>query len=141
MSDSGSRTDSWDPSKGNGKTAGALMKEISEDVSTLVRKEIELAKEELGRSATEKLKGAVIFAVVGVMGVFVLLFLLVTLRDVIDVWLPLWASDLIVLGLLILAAVIASLVANKKMKTPISTELTKKSIKEDVELAKSITKR
>lgn len=134
-------TDRWDTASTNGKSAGTLMKEISEDVSTLVRKEIELAKQELGTSITQKVKGAAIFAVVGVMGFFVLIFLLITIRDVVDLWLPTWAADLIVLGSLVLIAGIASLVAIKKLKTPISTELTKRSIKEDVELAKNITKR
>jgi uncharacterized membrane protein YqjE len=129
--------------KGNGadKSAGQLVKEVSEDLSTLVRKEIELAKQELGKSITEKLKGAAIFAVVGVIGVFILIFLLLTIRDAFtELWAP-WISDLATAGVLVLVSVGAALFARKKLKTPISTELTKKSVKEDVELMKSLGKR
>jgi uncharacterized membrane protein YqjE len=123
------------------KSAGRLMKEVSEDLSTLVRKEVELAKQELGESVGAKVKGAVIIATVGVMAVFALVFLLLALRDGLDRVMWIWAADLATAGVLLLLGVVGGLVAKRKLSTPISTELTKKTIKDDVEWAKTLGKR
>lgn len=123
------------------KSAGQLVKEVTEDMSTLVRKEIELAKQELGASVAEKVKGAAILAVIGVIGFFMLIFLLLAIRDAFtELWAP-WISDLATVGVLAIISVGAFFVAKKKLSTPISTELTKKSVKEDVEMMKSLGKR
>jgi uncharacterized membrane protein YqjE len=134
------------PTATNGhKSTGQLFKEVTEDLSTLVRKEIELAKIELTESVTAKVKGAAIFAVVGVMGLFVLLFLMITIRDVVNnvapSWGTAWLGDVVVVALLIIISVIAALVAKKKIATPIAADLTKKTIKDDVEWAKNVTKK
>jgi len=123
-----------------GRSAGQLMKEITEDLSTLVRKEIELAKEELGSSVAAKAQGAAIFAVVAVMGFFMLIFLLLALRDGLDTFLWTWAADLITVGVLGIIALIAALIAKRKLATPIKADMTKKTIKEDVEWAKTLKK-
>lgn len=128
-------------SAGNGKSAGQLVKEITDDLSTLVRKEVELAKQELGDSIATKVKGAAIIAVAGAFAFFALIFLLLGLRDGLDEWLWTWLADLVTAFLLLAIGGIAALFAKKKLTAPISTELTKKTIKDDVEWAKSITKR
>ena len=129
---------------GNGatdKSAGQLVKEVTEDISTLVRKEIELAKQELGQSVATKLKGAAIFGIVAALGFFMLIFLLLAIRDgFTELWAP-WISDLATVGVLVLIAVVCVLVAKKMISTPISTELTKKNLKEDVDLMKSLGRR
>ena len=130
-----------DPSKvsGNGtKTAGQLMKEISEDFSNLFRKEIELAKQELGQSFAAKAKGAAIIAVAGVMGFFALIFLLLAIRDGFDNFLWTWLADIATAVILLLIGGVGALIAKRKLATPISTELTKKTIKEDVQWAKTL---
>ena len=127
--------------RGNGsadKSAGQLVKEVTEDFSTLVRKEIELAKQELGQSVATKAKGAGIFAVVAVLGFFMLIFLLLAIRDGFAEFLAPWLADLATVGVLIVLAIVGVLVAKKMVATPISTELTKKNIKEDVDLVKSL---
>lgn len=58
---------------------GELIGEISEDLSTLVRQEIELAKAEAKESATKAGKGAGMFGGAGLAGYFVLLFLSIAL--------------------------------------------------------------
>jgi hypothetical protein len=124
-----------------GKSAGQLMKEVTEDLSTLFRKEIELAKAEVVGGLTEKLKGIVIVAVAGVFGLFALIFMLLAIRDGFDNFLWTWLADLATGGVLILFGIIAVLVARKKLATPINPELTKKTLKEDVEFAKSLGRR
>jgi len=125
----------------SGKSSGQLVKEISEDMSTLIRKEIELAKQELGSSISAKIIGAVIFAIVGVLGVFALIFFMIAVRDALSGPLSEWAADLITAGILLAVGLIAGLVAKSKLSTPISTELTKETIKEDIEWAKTLGKR
>lgn len=131
----------WRGDGAPGKTAGQLMKEVTEDLSTLLRKEIELAKQELGESVGAKAKGAAIFAIVGVLGFFALIFILLALRDGLDEFMWTWAADLVTAGVLLLIGVVAALVARKKLQTPIKTDLTKKTIREDVEWAKTLGKR
>lgn len=131
------------PAPGNGqagKSAGQLMKEISEDFSTLFRKEIELAKQELGQSFAAKAKGAAIIAIAGVLAFFALIFMLLAIRDGLDNLLWTWLADIVTAVILLAIGVIGALVAKKKLATPISTELTKKTIKEDVQWAKTLGK-
>jgi hypothetical protein len=58
---------------------GELIGEITEDLSTLMRQEIELAKAEAKESAAKAGKGAGMFGGAGVAGHFVLLFLSIAL--------------------------------------------------------------
>lgn len=123
------------------KSAGQLVKEVTEDMSTLVRKEIELAKKEIGNSISAKVKGAVIFAIVGVLAFFALIFVLLAIRDALDGVLVTWAADLITAGILLVIGVAAALFAKRKLATPVSAELTKRNLKEDVDLVRSLGKR
>ena len=122
------------------KSAGRLMKEVTEDLSLLVRKEIELAKQEIGESVGQKAKGAAIIAVAAVMAFFALIFFLFAIRDGLDVPFPTWLADILTGVILILLGVLGAMVAKKKLATPIKTELTKQTIKDDVEWAKNLRK-
>lgn len=130
---------------GNGsgaeKSAGRLMKEVTEDLSTLIRKEVELAKQEVGQSVATKVKGVVVIAVAGVFAFFALIFALLAIRDGFDEFLQTWAADLATMGVLVLFAVVAGLIAKKKLAAPVSAEMTKQSLKEDAELVKSLGRR
>jgi hypothetical protein len=123
------------------RSAGQLIKEVTEDLSTLVRKEIELAKQELGASVGAKAKGAAIIAIAAVLGFFALIFLLLALRDGLDVVMWRWVADLVTAVILLLIGAGAALVARKKLATPIQAELTKQTIKEDVQFAKTLGRR
>jgi uncharacterized membrane protein YqjE len=126
---------------GSRKSAGQLVKEVTEDLSTLLRKEIDLAKNELGSAIAAKAKGAAIIAIAGVLGLFALIFLLLAIRDGFDAFLWTWLSDLITAAILLLIGGVAALVAKRKLTTPINPELTKKTIKDDVEWAKTVGRR
>ena len=131
--------------KGNGageeKSAGRLMKEVTEDLSTLIRKEVELAKQEVGQSIATKVKGVVVILVAGIFAFFALIFALLAIRDGFDEFLVTWAADLATMGVLLLFAVLAGLVAKSKLTAPVSTEMTKQSLKDDAEMVKSLGKR
>ena len=133
------RATNGEPGAG-GKSAGQLMKEITEGISMLVRKEIELAKQELGESAATKAKGAAIIAIAGVFGFFALIFLLLALRDGLGTFLWQWIADIATALILALMGAGAALLARKKLAAPISADLTVKTIKDDVEMARSLGK-
>ena len=128
--------------EGNGyvseKSAGQLMKEVTEDLSTLFRKEIELAKQEVGEAVAEKVKGAVIIAIAGTLAFFALIFMLLAIRDGFDNILWTWLADLATAGVLLIIGALGALIAKNKLTKPISTEMTKKTIKDDVEMMKSL---
>jgi uncharacterized membrane protein YqjE len=134
-----------DPYGPNGRvgrpSAGRLMKEVTEDLSTLIRKEIELAKQELGQAAAAKVTGAVVIAIVATLAFFALIFLLLALRDGLDEIFWKWVADLLTAAILLLVGGLGALFARKKLATPIKAELTKQTIKEDVEFAKNIGRR
>ena len=61
--------------KAETSSLGELLGEVTRDMSTLMRQEVELAKVELKQSATRAGKGSGMLAGAGVAGHFVLLFL------------------------------------------------------------------
>jgi hypothetical protein len=117
------------------------MKEVTEDLSTLVRKEIELAKQELGASFAAKGKGAVAILIVATLGFFALIFGLLAIRDGFDEFMWTWVADLATAGVLLLIGLLGALFAKRKLSTPIKADLTKQTIKDDVEFAKSLGRR
>jgi uncharacterized membrane protein YqjE len=129
------------PPPGGSRSVGQLMKEIAEDVSTLVRAEIDLAKQELGAALSEKAKGAVAIAIGGVLGLLALMYVTLAIRDAISLALPEWVADLITALILAVIGLIGAMIARKKLATPIKADLTKKTVKDDVEFAKSLGKR
>ena len=130
-----------DPYTGDGrgpKSAGQLMKEVTEDLSTLIRKEIELAKQEIGESVATKVKGVAIVAVAGVLGFFALIFLLLAIRDGLDNAMGTWLADIVTAVILLVMGGAGVMMAKKKLTAPLKTDLTKQTIKEDVEWAKTL---
>jgi hypothetical protein len=70
-----------------------------------------------------------------------LIFFLLAIRDGFVEILPPWAADFATAAVLITFAVLAALFAKKKLSTPISTELTKLSVSEDIETLKTLGRR
>jgi hypothetical protein len=98
------------------QSLGAMVKGVTEDISTLVRGEIELAKTELRDSAKTAANGGVLLVAAGVMAFLGLVFLLLTLAWVlVQLGLPTWAGFGIVTLLLILITVILGLVGKKRL--------------------------
>ena len=74
----GTHTDSSPPPVGD-RSLGDLISEITQDLSTLVRQELELAKAELAQTASRTGKGAGMLGGAAVAGYFVLLFVSIAL--------------------------------------------------------------
>jgi uncharacterized membrane protein YqjE len=140
LSDRPTNDDLYRGSNGK-KSVGQLVKEISEDFSTLIRKEIDLAKQELGSSVAAKAQGIVIILIAATFAFFALIFLLLALRDGLATFLWTWVADLATALILILIGTGAVLFARKKLATPIKADLTKQTVKEDIEWAKTLGKR
>jgi len=117
--------------KGEVGSIGALVSDISSDLSTLMRQEIALAKAEVQQSAKDAGKGAGMLAGAGLAGHFALWFLSITLWMALMYLLDNWAWSALIVAVLwgIIAAVLA-LMGRKQLKTvegiPRTTESAKR---------------
>jgi Putative Actinobacterial Holin-X, holin superfamily III len=114
-------TQSPTPSAGDGdRGTRSLVGSIVADVSTLITKQVELAKQEIGEMVSTRAQAVGVFAAAAVLGLFVIGFL-----------------GLIVAVVFGILAAIAVLVARGRMRSAAAKpELTQRSLKEDVEWAK-----
>ncbi len=92
------------------QSVGDLLGDVTRDLSTLIRQEVELAKAEVTQSAKQAAKGGSMFAGAAVAGHFVLLFLSIAvwwaLGDAMDSW-P-WSAVIVAVVWAIVAAVLAA---------------------------------
>ncbi|GAA4036438.1 MULTISPECIES: phage holin family protein [Arthrobacter] len=95
--------------KADTTSLGDLLGEVSQDISTLIRQEVELAKVELKQSTARAGRGAGMLAGAGVAGHFVLLFLSVALWYALGVLMGLgWSAVVVAVLWAIVGAVLAS---------------------------------
>ena len=95
--------------KAETSSLGDLLGDVTRDMSTLMRQEVELAKVELKQSATKAGKGAGLLAGAGVAGHFVLLFLSLALWWALGDLMGLgWSGVVVAVIWAIVAAVLAS---------------------------------
>jgi membrane protein len=118
-----------------------LVGRMAGDVGLLIRKEVELARQEITEGISAKLHGAAAFAVAGALGLFVLGFLGAAGAAALDLVLPLWAALLIVAGVVLVVAVGAALYGRSRLQQPVAPEQAKRTIKEDVEWARAQLRR
>jgi uncharacterized membrane protein YqjE len=119
--------------------AGELLKELSDHTTTLVRKEIELAKAELGEKGKKAGQGAGMFGGAGLFGVFAFGALTTAIIAALDSAMELWLAALIVAVVYgAIAAVLALQGRNKVQEAgPPVPEQATESVKEDVQWAKT----
>lgn len=85
------------------RTIGQLVSDATNDLSTLVRGEIELAKSEVTESVNRAGKGGVAMAIAGVLALYALgLLFFAAAWGIEAAGLPLWAGLLIVAGVILL---------------------------------------
>ena len=102
--------------KADTASLGELLGDVTRDLSTLMRQEVELAKAEAKQSATRAGKGAGMLAGAGVGGHFVLIFLSLALMFALGALMPLgWAALIVAVIWAITAAVLAS-IGRKELK-------------------------
>ena len=102
--------------KAESNSLGDLLGDVTRDLSTLMRQELELAKAEAKQSATRAGKGGGMLAGAGVAGHFVLLFLSIALWYALGELMGLgWSAVVVALIWGIIAAVLAS-IGKKELK-------------------------
>jgi hypothetical protein len=95
--------------KADNASLGELLGDVTRDLSTLMRQELELAKAEAKESVTQAAKGGGMLAGAGVAGHFVLIFLSLALMWALGALMPLgWAAVIVAVIWGIIAAVLAS---------------------------------
>lgn len=105
----GQAQDSAAHQKAENTSLGDLLGEVTRDLSTLMRQEVELAKAEAKQSATRAGKGGGMLAGAGVAGHFVLLFLSLALMFALGAIMPLgWAALILTVIWGITAAILAA---------------------------------
>jgi hypothetical protein len=123
------------------QSIGELLKQLSQDTATLVRKEVELARAEVTEKGKQAGKGVGMFGGAGVAGLLALgsltAFLIALLATAMDTWI----AALIVTVLWAAVAGVLALVGRKEVQeaTPPAPQ-TVETIKEDVEWAKTKTR-
>ncbi|WP_370890955.1 phage holin family protein [Janibacter sp. GXQ6167] len=100
----------------NERTIGQLVADVTTDLGTIVRDEIQLAKTEVTKGVSIAGKGIGMLAGAAFVGLLGLIFLFHTIAQVIAIWLPMWAGYLITTVLLFLIAAIVGLVGFKAVK-------------------------
>jgi uncharacterized membrane protein YqjE len=120
---------------------GELLKQLSQETTTLVKQELDLAKAEVAQKGQQAGKGAGMFGGAGVMGFLALAALTAALIMAIDKAVPNWAAALIVAAVYAAIAGVLALQGRNKVKeaTPPVPEQAVESVKEDVQWAKTRT--
>lgn len=119
-----------------------LVGQVAGDVGTLVKKEVELARQEIMEGISARVKAIAALAVVATLGLFVLGFLGAAAAAALDLVMATWAALLIVAGAFVLLAAIAAAFGIRRLKSPpLSPEKAKQTIKEDMEWAKAQLRR
>ena len=111
------------------QSLGSLVSGVSEDISTLLRGEIELVKTEIKESASKAGKGSGLLIGAAVLGFLGIIFVLLTLAWVlVQLGLPTWAGFGIVALLLLIVTAILGLLGKKQLESVKGPELSPASI-------------
>jgi hypothetical protein len=125
---------------GSVPSVGELVRGASEQMSALIRAEIELAKAELSATAKRAGVGAGFITAAGVIALLSLPFLFVTLAEVlVAVGLPRWSAYLIVWGLFMISAVALGLLGVRLVRRLRKPERTIETVKETARWARHPT--
>jgi len=103
---------------------GELVRDASEQMSTLVRAEVALAKAEVTGEIRKGLQGSVYFIVALTILLFSTFFFFFFLAELLDVWLYRWAAFLVVFGLMLAATIFFALLGYlkvRKLRAPAKT--------------------
>ena len=128
---------------GDGASGTArLLRSIAADISTLVSKQIELAKQEIGEMVGTRAKAVGVFGAAAVLGLFVVGFLGMAGAEALDLVLPRWAAMLVMAAVFGVLAAMAIVLSRGWLRSGASKpELTQETLKEDVRWAKQQLKR
>jgi uncharacterized membrane protein YqjE len=120
------------------RPVGDLLKQLSEDTATLVRKEVELARAEVTEKGKQAGMGAGMFGGAGIAALLALGSLTACLVALLATGMEVWIAALIVTVLwAAIAGVLALVGKNRVQEATPPVEQTVETIKEDVQWAKT----
>lgn len=124
------------------RSTGELVRSVAADTATLVRKEVELARQEIVEGVMGKVKGAGALGAAAIIGLFALGFLGVTMGVALAIVLPAWLAWLLTAVMFLVLTGIAAAVGLGKLKGGgVAPEKAKENMKEDVRWARAQLKR
>lgn len=116
------------------QSLGALVRDATAHVSTLVRAEVELARAEVTAEVKKGLQGSIFFVVALVIMLFSLFFLFFALGETIALWLNRAASFGIVFGVMILTAALFGFLGYRRVRKIRAPERTISTLKESAQV-------
>ena len=120
------------------QSTGELFKQLSEQTSTLVRQEVDLAKAELTEKGKQAGVGAGMFGAAGLLGVLGVAVITTAVILLLDNAVADWVAAAIVGAVYLTAAGVVALMGRDRVReaTPLAPEQTVETVKEDVQWAK-----
>ncbi|WP_026204589.1 phage holin family protein [Actinomycetospora chiangmaiensis] len=117
-------------------SVGALVKEVTTHVSTLVRAEVELAKQEITGEVKKGVQGSIFFVLAGVVALFSLWFFFFAVAEAFNLLFPTqrWAGFAITFVLMLIIAGVAGFLGYLKVRKIKAPERTIETAKESVEV-------
>jgi len=120
-----------DPRARSGEpSVGDLIKDATEQMSTLVRAEVELARAEITRDVKKGLTGSVFFISALVVLFYSTFFFFFFLAELLDNWLWRWAAFLIVFGIMVVVTIALALFGYLKVRRIRGPRKTIESVRE-----------
>ncbi|WP_410871842.1 phage holin family protein [Nocardia sp. A7] len=113
---------------------GSLVRDATEQMSTLVRAEVALAKAEVTGEIKKGLTGSVFFILALTVLLFSSFFFFFFLAELLDMWLWRWAAFLIVFVLMVLTTALLALIGWLKVRKVRAPEKTIGSLKQAAEV-------
>jgi len=114
------------------ETTGDLVSGVLQDLESVVRNEIKLAKAELKEDAAVAGRGIAYVAAAAGVGFVGFIILMLAVAYLLDIWLPLWvAAGIVGIALLVVAAILAFAGKSNLSASSLKPEQTIESLKED----------
>jgi protein-S-isoprenylcysteine O-methyltransferase Ste14 len=119
------------------QSIGAIVKDATTHVSTLLRAEVELAKAEVTAEVKKGVQGSIFVIVALVILLFSLFFMFFALGETLSIWLHRAAAFGIVFGIMVLAAGLSALLGYLRVRKIRAPERTISSLKESAAVLSS----
>ena len=116
------------------RSLGEIVGDVAQDMTTLVKQELELARTELKQEAAKAGKGVGLLGGAGVAAVLFLVFASLTITFLLDNWMPLEVAALIVTAVwAVVAAALAARGRRELKRSNPQLPKTQQTLKEDAE--------
>lgn len=125
-----------EPARQNGEASvGSLVKEVTTHVSTLVRAEVELAKQEVTAEVKKGVQGSIFFVLAGVVALFSLWYFFFAVAEAFNLIWPSqrWAGFAVTFVIMLIIAGVAGLLGYLKVRKIKAPERTITTARESVE--------